>query len=199
MTSTALPLFGAAQSVRSATPWYQNMRRCGQVNFNQQDPQKLDIAPWVDYWSSLKLDALLLNAGGIMAFYPTRIAYHHRSQFLGDRDLFGDFAKAAKSRGIRVVARLDCNQAFEEALNAHPEWFRRQADGQPVRHAESPELFATCMFTGYFTDQMTAIIREVNSIYDVDGFFTNGWPGAGLPPPCSCRPSCPAFSAAARG
>ena len=43
------------------------MRRCGQVNFNQQDPQKLDIAPWMDYWSSLKLDALLLNAGGIRA------------------------------------------------------------------------------------------------------------------------------------
>jgi hypothetical protein len=187
MTSTALPFLGAAQSAGSATPWYQNMRRCGQVNFNQQDPQNLDIASWVDYWSSLKLDALLLNAGGIMAFYPTKIPYHHRSQFLGDRDLFGDFAKAAKSRGIRVVARLDCNQAFEEALDAHPEWFRRQADGQPVRHAESPELFATCMFTSYFTGQMTAIIREVNSLYDVDGFFTNGWPGAGLPPACYCE------------
>jgi hypothetical protein len=174
MTSTALPFFGAAQFARSATPWYQNMRRCGQVNFNQQDPQKLDIAPWMDYWSSLKLDALLLNAGGIVAFYPTRIPYHHRSQFLGDRDLFGDFAKAAKARGMRVVARLDCNQAFEEALTAHPEWFRRQADGQPVRHAEA-------------TEQMTAIIREVNSLYDVDGFFTNGWPGAGLPPACYCE------------
>ena len=187
ITSTALPLFGAAQPARSATPWYQNMRRCGQVNFNQQDPQKLDIASWLDYWSSLKLDALLLNAGGIMAFYPTTTPYHHRSQFLGGRDLFGDFAKAAKSRGIRVVARLDCNQAFEEALDARPEWFRRQADGQPVRHAEAPELFATCMFTSYFTGQMTAIIREVNSLYDVDGFFTNGWPGAGLPPACYCE------------
>jgi hypothetical protein len=187
ISSTALPFLGAAQTARSAAPWYQNMRRCGQVNFNQQDPQRLDIAQWVDYWSSLILDALLLNAGGIVAFYPTKIPYHHRSQFLGDRDLFGDFTKAAKSRGMRVVARLDCNQAFEEALAAHPEWFRRQADGQPVRHAESPELFATCMFTSYFTEQMTAIIREVNSLYDVDGFFTNGWPGAGLPPACYCE------------
>jgi hypothetical protein len=109
ISSTALPLFGAAQPARSATPWYQNMRRCGQVNFNQQDPQKLDIASWVDYWSSLKLDALLLNAGGIVAFYPTTIPYHDRSPFLNGRDLFGDFAKAAKSRGMRVVARLDCN------------------------------------------------------------------------------------------
>jgi len=62
----------------------------------------------VDYWVSLKLDALLLNAAGIMAFYPAKIPYHHRSQFLGNRGLFGDFTKTAKARGIRVVARLDC-------------------------------------------------------------------------------------------
>jgi len=183
-SGTVLPALAAAQS--SSVPWYQRMRRCGQVNFNEQDPQKLNIPGWIDYWASLKLDALLLNAGGIVAFYPTKIPYHHRSRYLGDRDLFGDFTRAAKARGIRVVARLDCNYTFEEALNAHPEWFRRTAGGQPVRHNESPSLFATCMFTSYFTEQMPAIIREVNSLYDVDGFFTNGWPGTGRPPACSC-------------
>ena len=91
-TGAALPLFGAAQSSRPGRAWYQTMRRCGQVNFNEMDPGRLDIAQWVDYWSSLKLDALLLNAGGIMAFYPTKIPYHHRSQFLGDRDRIRSFA-----------------------------------------------------------------------------------------------------------
>src|SRR6185369_3834056 len=81
---------------------------------------------------------------------------------------------------------LDCNYAYEEALSAHPEWFQRRADGQPVRHGESPWLYATCMFSPYFTEQMPAIIREVNSLYDVDGFFTNGWPGTGRPGPCFC-------------
>ena len=171
VTGTVLPAVAAAQSSSPAAPWYQKMRRCGQVNFNEQDPEKLNIAEWVDYWASLKLDALLLNAGGIMAFYPTKTPYHHRSQFLGNRDLFGDFTKAAKARGIRVVARLDCNYAYEEALNARPEWFQRRADGQPVRHNESPSLYAACMFTTYFTEQMPAIIREVNSLYDVDGFL----------------------------
>jgi len=169
------------------TPWYRTMRRCGQINFNERDPLGLDINEWLDYWTSLKLDALLLNAGGIVAFYPTKIPYHHRSQFLGDRDLFGDFARTAKQRGIRVVARLDCNWAYEEALKAHPEWFQRREDGEPVRHGESTWLFATCMFSPYFTTQMPAIIREINSFYDVDGFFTNGWPGPGRPPVCHCE------------
>jgi hypothetical protein len=163
------------------------MRRCGQINFNEMDPERLDISQWVDYWSSLKLDALLLNAGGIVAFYPTKVPLHHRSQFLGDRDLFGDFTRAAKARGMRVVARLDCNLAYEEALKTRPEWFVRRADGSAAPHAESTWLYQTCMFTSYFTEQIPAIIREVNSLYDVDGFFTNGWPGTGRPPVCSCE------------
>ncbi len=186
LTSAALPLLDAAQTSGAAEAWYRRMRRCGQVNFNEEDPQKLNIGQWLDYWTSLKIDALLLNGGGIMAFYPTAVPYQRRSRFLGDRDLFGDFTKAAKARGIRVVARMDCNWAFEEALKAHPEWFRRQADGQPVRHPESPELYATCMYTTYFSQQMPAIFREINSRYPIDGFFTNGWPGTGLSPECHC-------------
>jgi len=61
------------------TPWYQTMRRCGQVNFNERDPIELNIDQWLNYWTSLKINALLLNAGGILAFYPTRIPFHHKS------------------------------------------------------------------------------------------------------------------------
>jgi len=190
----------ATQAGTERIPWYQSMRRCGQVNFNERDPIELNIQDWLDYWASLKINALLLNAGGILAFYPTRIPYHHKSQYLGDRDLFGDFAKAAKARGIRVVGRLDCNFAWEEAWKAHPEWFERNANGEPVRHDQSTWLYKTCMYSTYFTEQMPAIIREINEFYDVDGFFTNGWPGADGPSPCHCaacqnmgEPGTPAF------
>ncbi|HLJ15506.1 MAG TPA: alpha-amylase family protein [Bryobacteraceae bacterium] len=181
--SIAPALFGAPEARQ---PWYATMRRCGQTNFNERDPIELDIDWWVAYWSSLKLDALLLNAGGIMAFYPTKIPYHHRSRFLDDKDLFGNFTRAAKAKGMRVVARLDCNYVYEEAYKAHPEWVERTAAGEPIRNAESPWLYKTCMYSPYFTEQIPAIIAEVNSLYDVDGFFTNGWPSTGKPPRCHC-------------
>jgi hypothetical protein len=34
---------------------------------------------------------------------------------------------------------------------------------------------------------MPAIIREVNALYDVDGFLTNGWPSTGRHPRCHCE------------
>jgi len=177
------PLFGAAAD---EIPWYATMRRCGQTNFNERDPIELDIDWWIRFWKSMRLDAVLINGGGIMAFYPTQIPYHHRSQFLGNKDLFGDFLKAAKTAGMRVVARMDCNYVYEDAWKAHPEWVVRNRAGAAVTHAESPWLYQTCMHTSYFTEQMPAIYREMNSLYDVDGYFTNGWPSTGRPTACFC-------------
>ena len=45
-------LFGAPQSA-NGKPWYASMRRCGQTNFNERDPEVLNIDQWIDYWSSL--------------------------------------------------------------------------------------------------------------------------------------------------
>jgi hypothetical protein len=65
----------------------------------------------------------------------------------------------------------------EDAVEAHPEWFQRDAQGNVVRQGEDPRLFRTCMFTTYMTDYMPAIMREVNT-YDIDGLFTDAWPPA---------------------
>src|SRR5215831_1088653 len=178
---------GELQAQENGKPWYAVMRRCGQINFNERDPLTMDVNAWADYWGSLKVDAVLLNGGGIVAFYPTQVPYHHRSEFLGSRDLFGEMVAAMKRRRIRAVARMDCNLAYADALKAHPEWFERNQDGSPRPHSESPWLFATCMFSTYFSEQMPAIYREINQLYPVDGFFTNGWPSTGALRICYCE------------
>lgn len=75
---------------------------------------------------------------------------------------------------------------WENAVKAHPEWFQRDAQGAVVRHSEDPRLFRTCMFSSYMTDYMTAIMREINSLYDVDAMFTNVWPPLGRMLVCYC-------------
>lgn len=179
-------ILGATNDAGSpGAPWYSTVQRCGAVQFNERDPLTMDIAWWVSFWAGLKVEALRLNAGGIMAFYPTRIPYQQRSRFLGNRDLFGDFTKAAKARGIRVMARLDPNSVYEDASKAHPEWIARTETGDPLKPTNG--LYTTCMYSTYFTEQIPAIISEINAMYDIDGFFTNGFPGAGRPRICYCE------------
>jgi hypothetical protein len=174
------------QASETGKPWYAIMRRCGQLNLNERDPLTLDVDAWMDYWASLKVNAILINGGGIVAFYPTKVPYQHRSEFLGTRDLFGELAVVARKRGIRIVARMDCNYAYQEALDAHPEWFERNRDGSPRHQQECNWLFKTCMFSTYFTEQMPTIYREMNERYSPDGFFTNGWPSTGSLGVCYC-------------
>ena len=187
-SASAVPgrFFGAAPQAAEASLWYQRMRRCAQHNFNEYDPQTLEIGKWVEYWSSLKLECLILTGGGLMAFYPTRLADHHRSQFLGGRDLFGDYLKAAKKAGMRVVARLETNWQHEEILKSRPEWFQRDEKGNPSPSAESPYVYHTCIFSNFHAQQVPAIMREIGRLYDVDGFFTNSWPDTGAPRRCYC-------------
>lgn len=176
----------AAATGGAPTPWHQRVRRVGQLNFNERDPAELDVEAWADTWADLKVDAVLVSVTGIIAFYPTEVPFHRRSRFLGDRDLFGECAAAAHERGIRVIARFSPDLQWGDALEAHPEWFRRDANGRPVPHDPVPGLFHTCQFSSYHTEQMPAIMREIHTRYDVDGIFTNAWPYLADLPVCHC-------------
>ncbi len=190
-TSAATALVASTESLAADAPphekaWYASIARCGHLNLNERDPVTLDCDAWMDYFASLRVDTVLHNGGGIMAFYPTEVPYHHRSKFLGKRDVLGELVEASKRRGIRVVSRMDANYAYEDAFDAHPEWFERNADGSPRRHAECPWLYKTCMFSSYFTEQMPAIYREIAARYAPECFYTNGWPGTQALDVCYC-------------
>src|SRR3972149_1949557 len=80
----SIPVSLSRDSAGEARPWYRKVRRCGQTNMNEKDLLGVDVEAWADYWASLKIDVVLLNGGGIVAYYPTSIPYHHRSKFLTD-------------------------------------------------------------------------------------------------------------------
>jgi hypothetical protein len=163
------------------------MRLCAQHNLNEHDPAVLDIDEWVEYWSSIKLDALIITGGGFIAMYPTELPNHHRSQFLGDNDFFGEYREALKKRGIRTVARIETNWIHEEILETRPDWFQRDENGNPLRSYETPWVCRSCLFSDYRSDHIPKVMREIIERYDVDGFFTNSWPDADRPYLCHCE------------
>src|SRR5665213_3016448 len=126
-----ISLAGAEPPVTAgAVPWQRKIRRIGQTNMTEHDPVVLDVEQWADYWASLQVDAVLVSVTGILAFYPTAVPYHRRGKFLGNRDFFGECCAAAKKRGLHVIARLSPDLNWEETLQAHPEWFERDAHGK---------------------------------------------------------------------
>jgi len=184
--SSPTSFVGTGSSAGPDVPWQRKIRRIGQLNMTEHDPVTLDIEQWADYWASLKVDAVLVSVTGILAYYQTKVPFHRKGKYLGDRDFFGDCCQAAKKRGLHVIARLSPDLNWADAVAAHPDWFEQDADGRPVVHDEDHRLFRTCMFSTYMTDYIPAIMREINSLYDVDGLFTNAWPPLGSLPVCHC-------------
>lgn len=170
----------------STLPWQQKVRRVGQSNMTEHDPAVMNIEEWADYWHSAGADIVFVSVTGILAFYPSKVKFHKHGKFLNGRDFFGECVAAAKKRGMRVVARMSPDLNWGDALEAHPEWAMRHADGLPQLSGEDPRLFRTCMFTSYMDDYVPAIMREVNALYDIDCFYTNGWPPLGNLPNCHC-------------
>jgi hypothetical protein len=69
-----------------------------------------------------------------------------------------------------VVGRFDFSKTPKAVFDAHPEWFFRQANGEPVIYNG---LYSTCINGGYYRVQAMKILAEALEKYDVDGLFFN--------------------------
>jgi hypothetical protein len=167
-------------------PWQRRLRRIGQLNMTEHDPVTLNIEEWADYWASLQVGATFISVTGILAYYQTKVPFHRKGKYLGNRDFFGECNQAARRRGLRTVARMSPDLNWGDAAEAHPDWFERDESGNLISNKDDPRLFRTCMFSDYMTDYVPAIMREINSLYEVDAFYTNGWPPIGSLPVCHC-------------
>ena len=186
-TVMGLSTRAAARAQAQQPHWHQRVRRVGQVNFSERDPLDADVEAWADYWASCKVDAVLVNVTGMIAFYPSTVPFHRHSRFLNGRDFFGDCCRAAKARGIRVIGRLSPDLQWDDVIPQKPEWFMRDERGDPVpAFSQAPRLFQICAFTSYFSEFTPAVMREVNERYDIDGLYTNGWPSFRVPS-CWCN------------
>lgn len=183
-----------SQAAADAALPFDGPMRWVQLTLVENDPGRFDPAFWLTYFKTLKADAACLSAGGIVAYYPTRVPLHHRSAFLGDRDPFGDLVAGCRAMGMRVIARTDPHAARDEVHAAHPDWIAVTADNQPRRHWANPDLWVTCALGPYNFDFMNDVHREIATAYDVDAIFSNRWAGSG---DCYCQHCRENFRAAA--
>ncbi len=169
--------------------WFERPMRWAQLTLAENDPPTFDVSFWPDYFREIHADAVCLSAGGVVAYYPTRVPLHHRSEWLGERDVFGELVEGCRRLGLVVIARTDSHAVHQDVFDAHPEWIAASADGRPRRHWASPELWVTCALGPYSSEFMPLVHAEIMTRYRPDGIFTNRWDGSGLCYCASCRSS----------
>ena len=184
-----LALAGSALAARSgaaAEPaaWFDRPMRWAQLTLVEDDPGQYDPKFWLDYFKRTHSDAACLSAGGCVAFYPTKVPLHYRSQWLKDGDAFGDLVAGCRKLNMVVVARTDPHAAHPAMAAAHPDWLAVDAQGQKRPHPSMPDWWLTCALGPYNFEFMTEVTKEIVNLYQVDGIFSNRWAGPGM---CYCE------------
>jgi hypothetical protein len=183
LQATAASSALAGQTGASA-PWYKRVCRWGQTNITEKDPERYDIAWWREYWKRTAVQGVIINAGGIVAYYPSKFPLHHRAEFLNGRDLYGELAQAAHDDGLAVLARMDSNRTAEDFFQAHPDWFARDASGQAIRAADK---FVTCVNSPYYDDYLPGVLTEIIERSHPEGLTDNSWSGLSRDTTCFCQ------------
>ena len=131
----------------------------------------LDPKAVVESAVKANINCIMLTAGGSIAFYPSTVPFHVHSPSLSGKDFFGDLAAAARQNHIRMGARFDFSRQSKAALDAHPEWFFRHADGSPATDATG--CFSPCLSTDFYRVQGLKIISEVMDRYKPELVYIN--------------------------
>lgn len=172
------------EELKAKVPWFRNITRWGQINITEIDPERYDIPWWRKFWKETETQGVVINAGGIVAYYPTKIPLHRPAKYLGGRDLFGELCRAAHEDGLAVFARMDSNRAHEDFYKAHPDWFSIDANGKPYK---AGELYISCVNSPYYHEHIPAILKEIWQLYKPEGFTDNSWSGLDRKSICYCE------------
>ena len=183
-TAFAASTFAVAAHPTDTAGWFDRPMRWAQLTLVENDPGTYDLNFWLDYFRRTHSDAVCLSAGGCVAYYPTKVPLHYRSQWLANTDPFGDLVAGCRKLNMVVIARTDPHAAHNDVADAHPDWIAVDAEGKMRRHPVMPELWVTCALGPYNFEFMTEVTKEIVSSYQVDGVFSNRWTGSGM---CYCE------------
>lgn len=163
--------------------WFDRPMRWAQLTLVENDPGNFDPDFWLSYFKKIHADGTTLSAGGVVAYYPTDVPFHHRSAWLGDSDPFGYLVKGSRKMNMSIIARTDPHATWQNVYDAHPDWIAVTADGEKRRHWANPELWVACALGPYNFEFMTQVHKEIMERYEPDGIFSNRWAGSGI---CYC-------------
>lgn len=171
--STSLPTTAPSAGSAPAAPtraWFDEPLRIVHTVLRHVDAHGYDARAAVDYALRLRGNVLVVNGGGLWAFYPSEVEGHRRVPGL-DRDVLADVRRATLEAGLRLVVRIDVRGGHREMFDRHPDWFSVDQDGEPLQlHG----LHATTPLSPFRNEGFAfPVVHEILERYDVDGIWEN--------------------------
>ncbi|MCY1103719.1 family 10 glycosylhydrolase [Shouchella clausii] len=148
--------------------WERNNLRMIQTNLREVDAT-LNVNQLISDLKAFSANTLMMNAGGIFAFYPTKLKYQYQTPYL-KQDLLREVIEKTHEAGMRFIARFDFSKAHESIFKEKPEWFYRTIEGHEVNYNG---IVHTCINGYYQQTYSLEMIKEVITEYKVDGIFFN--------------------------
>src|SRR6187402_2399326 len=124
---------GWAQSPKTTDrPWWkENNLRVIQTNLPDYEAATLDPDSLVKDLLAFSANTLLINAGGIMAFYPTELDFQYTNPYMRPR-MLGDVVARCHAHHIRVIVRFDFSRVEASIFKAHPDWCYLSPKGERI-------------------------------------------------------------------
>ena len=148
--------------------WLEKPMRMIQTNLREIDAN-MDMDAYIRSLKEFSAEVVLLNMGGIVANYQTRLDFHYKNTFMTS-DFARDILDRVHKEGIRLIARFDFSKINEAIGSRHPEWLYESITGNHVNYNGQMH---TCV-NGYYQQECSLkILEEVIDNYPVDGVFFN--------------------------
>lgn len=163
--------FSASATVNwpDSLPWWKrNNLRVMQTNLPAYEAN-LNADSLVADLLSFSANTLIINAGGIMAFYPTKLENQYTNPYMKE-NMLRDVITKCHDNGIKVITRFDFSRAHETIFKKHPDWFYLSPKGERIIN---DDMYVVSIDAPYEQKILFEIVEEVIDTYPIDGIFIN--------------------------
>ncbi|KAA0989034.1 alpha-amylase family protein [Dyadobacter aurulentus] len=162
------PIF-AQKSDSEPLWWKRNNLRVIQMNLPDYEAATINADSIVEDLVRVSANTLLINAGGIMAFYPTKLDFQYQNPYVKS-NVLGDVIKKCHDQNIKVIVRFDFSRVHESIFKAHPDWCYISPKGERIINTD---MYVVSINAPYVQEKAYQIINEIIQMFPIDGIFLN--------------------------
>ena len=140
-----------------------------QNNLPAYEAATLDPDSLVKDLKYFSVNTLIINGGGIMAFYPTELDFQYTNPYMKP-NMLGDVIRKCHENGIRVITRFDFSRIHESIFEKYPDWTYISPKGERITN---DDMYLTSINAPYVQQKYIKIVEEVIDLYPIDGIFIN--------------------------